>query len=252
MIDADKRILECCVDSVESAMIACQAGANRLELCANLLIGGTTPTLATFRQVRKMCEIPIHVLIRPRFGDFCYTEQEFAIIREEVRMFAAECADGVVIGVLTPPGGLDLDKMPLRVEDAKGMSVTLHRAFDMCADPYQTLEEAISLSISTILTSGCQNSALKGKQLLKALTEKSEGRIAIMAGGGVNADVIRELYRDCGIRTFHMSGKTTLKSSMQYRNENVSMGMPGFSEYELIRADGDVIRSAVEALNRNM
>ena len=147
-------ILEGCVDSVESAVTAWEAGAGRLELCANLMIGGTTPSLAAFRQVKRLCRVPVHVLIRPRPGDFCYTKQEFALIREEISIFRKEGADGIVIGILKPDGRLDLERMKLLMEDAQGMSVTLHRAFDVCADPYEALEQAAALGIHTILTSG--------------------------------------------------------------------------------------------------
>lgn len=242
-------ILESCVDSVESAVIATEAGACRLELCANLITGGTTPTLATFRQVRKRCNNTVHVLIRPRYGDFCYTADEFEIIKEEIRLFSKEGADGIVIGILKADGSLDVDRMSILIKEAKGMSITLHRAFDVCADPFQALQQAIDLKIHTILTSGQKNNCLEGKACLEKLAALSAGRISIMAGGGVDASVIEKLY-DTGIRAYHMSGKTVLQSPMTYRNKDVHMGLDNLDEFEIWRTQDEKIRSAVSVLRR--
>ena len=147
-------ILETCVDSVESAMAAVQGGASRLELCSNLIIGGTTPGPWLFDEIRKRSDIRIHALIRPRFGDFCYTDAEFAMIKSAVQDFRKMGAEGVVIGILKPDGTLHMEQMKELMEAAGDMSVTLHRAFDVCVDPIETMEQAISLGINTILTSG--------------------------------------------------------------------------------------------------
>lgn len=242
-------ILEGCVDSVESAVIAAGAGANRLELCSNLLIGGTTPTPALFEEVRKNCSSRVHVLIRPRFGDFCYTDHEFHIILQEVRSFRRLGADGVVLGVLRPDGSLDTERMALLMEAAGEMSVTLHRAFDLCADPFDTLEQAAALGIDTILTSGQKNSSLEGVDCLSRLQARSAGRIAIMAGGGICGSAIKKLYAATKITAYHMSGKQILNSAMVYRRSQVHMGLPGISEYEILRTDGDRIREAVKVLD---
>ena len=243
-------ILEGCVDSVESAVTAWEAGAGRLELCANLMIGGTTPSLAAFRQVKRLCRVPVHVLIRPRPGDFCYTKQEFALIREEISIFRKEGADGIVIGILKPDGRLDLERMKLLMEDAQGMSVTLHRAFDVCADPYEALEQAAALGIHTILTSGGRANCIEGIQCLGKLMSQADGQIRIMAGGGVDASVIPRLFWEAGIRDFHMSGKMICQSPMTYRKGDVHMGAEGFGEYELWRADGERFREAARILDQ--
>ena len=146
-------ILECCVDSVESAIEAEKGGANRIELCSALVIGGLSPSKALFEKVKEQVNIKIHVLLRPRFGDFCYTDFEHEIIKKEIKMFKELGADGVVIGTLKSDGSLNLGQMKELVEEADGMSITLHRAFDMCADPFRTLEEVKELGIHTILTS---------------------------------------------------------------------------------------------------
>ena len=157
----NKKILEVCVDSVESALAAERGGADRLELCQNLVIGGTTPSCKLFETIRKYSKIPIHVLLRPRFGDFCYTQFEFEMLCAEAAMYRELGAEGVVIGMLLPDGTLDIQRMEKLMETTEGMSVTLHRAFDVCRDPKTTLEQAVKLGIRTILTSGQQHSALK-------------------------------------------------------------------------------------------
>ena len=243
-------ILEACVDSVESALAAARGGASRLELCGSLVIGGTTPNPWLFQEIRKHTDIRIHVLIRPRFGDFCYTNEEFVLIREAVKEFRKLGAEGVVIGCLKPDGTMNMEQMKILMEEAEGMSVTLHRAFDVCADPYETMEQAISLGIDTILTSGQKNVCTLGTDLLRDLGEKSAGRIKIQVGSGVNAAVIREIYPKTGATAFHMSGKKTLDSEMKYRKEGVNMGLPSLSEFEVWRTDETAIREARQVLDQ--
>ncbi|MCI5648985.1 MAG: copper homeostasis protein CutC [Fusicatenibacter sp.] len=243
-------ILEICADSVESALAAEAGGATRLELCGNLVIGGTTPSPKLYEEIRKYSKIPMHILIRPRFGDFCYTQYEYEIIRAEVEMFRDLGAEGVVIGVLSEDGTLNRTAMEGLMEAAKGMSVTLHRAFDVCADPLKTMEEAISLGMNTILTSGQENTCEKGVRLLSALEKQADGRIRIQAGGGVNAEVIQKLYPLCGISAWHMSGKSNLDSAMKYRKEGVNMGLPSLSEYTIFRTSQERVCRAKEVLEQ--
>lgn len=242
-------ILECCVDSVESALNAARGGASRLELCGNLIIGGTTPSMGLFHQIRKESDIRIHALIRPRFGDFCYTDYELEIMKEEIRAFREEGAEAVVIGALTEDGDLDLHAMEAMIQEAGDMDITLHRAFDMCRNPVQTLEETIKLGVNTILTSGQQQSSWAGRELIREMIQLSNGKIDIMAGGGVGAEVIRKLRPVTGGTSYHMSGKITLDSPMRYRKEEVSMGLPSLSEYEIWRTSEENVREAVRVLN---
>ena len=240
----EKFILEVCADSVESVLAAEKGGADRIELCGNVVIGGTTPSESLFREIREHSDIKIHALIRPRFGDFCYTDYEFDIIRSEVRRFRELGAQGVVIGMLRPDGSLDVEHLAQLMEEAKGMSVTLHRAFDVCRDPMEALEQAISLGFHTILTSGQKNNCVDGSQLLADLVKASAGRIHIMAGAGVNADAISSIYEKTGITDYHMTGKIVLESEMQYRKDGVSMGLPSLSEFEIFRtSEAEVRRS---------
>lgn len=244
-------LLEVCVDSVESAIAAEKGGADRLELCASLMTGGITPPMSLFHAVKKAVQIPIHVLMRPRFGDFCYTPYEFDMLREDVQTFRREGAAGAVIGILTEDGALDAARMEALMGDAQGMRVTLHRAFDVCADPFETLETARRLGVGTILTSGQKNTCLEGRALLTDLTRRA-GKVEILAGGGVNADVIAMLTPD--VKSFHMSGKKTLDSPMKFRREGVSMGLPLMSEYAVWRTDHDEIaraRGVLDGLERD-
>ena len=241
-------ILECCVDSVESAINAAKGGASRLELCSNLVIGGTTPDVALVKEIRKYTDIRIHALIRPRFGDFCYTEHEMEIMKAQIRALKEAGVEGVVIGILKEDGALDCDKMQELLQECKGMSVTLHRAFDMCDDPYKAMEQAIELGIHTILTSGQKQSAWEGRELLAELIEKADGRIDIMAGAGIGASVIEQLIPVTKGSNYHMSGKVTLDSPMKYRKADVSMGLPSLSEYEIWQTSEEHVRSAVEVL----
>lgn len=241
-------ILEVCADSVESVLAGERGGATRIELCGNLVIGGTTPSPKMFEEIRKHSHIPIHILIRPRFGDFCYTPYEYSVIKEEVRMFRELGAEGVVIGILKADGSLNLEAMYGLMEETQGMSVTLHRAFDMTADPFRAMEQAISLGMDTILTSGQKNVCTEGIPLLKALKEESRGRICIQAGGGVSAGVIHRVYQAAGVMAYHLSGKAVLDSAMVYRKEEVNMGLPSLSEYTIYRTDEEIIREARQAL----
>lgn len=241
-------VLESCVDSVESAVIAAGAGANRLELCTNLIIGGTTPTKALYEAVREQCGIPVHVLIRPRYGDFCYSEQEYRICRKEVEQFRRLGADGVVIGILRPDGSLNREQLAELTAAADGMSVTLHRAFDVCRDPLEALETARELGIRSILTSGQEADCLKGKECIRRLVECSRAEVDILVGGGVNGSVIRTLYEATGATSYHMSGKQVLDSRMEYRREGISMGAGGLDEYAVWQAKEQYIREAAEVL----
>lgn len=237
-------LLECATDSVESALAAAKGGADRLELCANLIIGGTTPTLALYDEVRSHSDIPLFILIRPRFGDFLYTDYEANVICREIKMFQKAGAEGVVIGSLNKDGSLNVEHMKRFIDSAKDMSITLHRAFDMCADPFATLKQARELGVNTILTSGQAPSSLEGIDLYEKLIEKANGEISILAGGGIKASTIEKLLKQTSLTAFHMSGKIVVESSMVFRNPAVSMGLPGISEYNIWLTDENNVREA--------
>lgn len=241
-------ILEVCADSVQSAVAAQEGGADRIELCSGLVIGGLSPSPALFKQIRKYTDLKIRTLLRPRFGDFCYDDYEFQTLKEEVEMFRELGADGVVIGMLNPDGTLDMERMEVLVNAAGDIGITLHRAFDVCRDPYEALEQCASLGIDTILTSGQKSSAWEGRGLLAELAEQAAGRVEILAGAGVNPGVIEKLAGCTAVRAFHMSGKKVMDSRMEFRREGVPMGIPGFSEFEIWQTDMEQVRRAVQVL----
>lgn len=243
-------LIEACVDSYASCKAAYLGGADRLELCAHLVIGGTTPSPALFRQVARDIPVKINVLIRPRFGDFLYSEAEMEQMCEEIQTFRDLGANGVVIGALTPDGDLDMEKMRRLMDCAGTMDVTLHRAFDMTRDPFRTLEEAVQLGCKTILTSGQQKDALAGAELLKELFRRADGRIDIMAGCGVKKWNIQEIHDRTGIVVFHTTGrKGVIDSGMRYRKQTVAMGLPSLSEYELWQTDEEEFRACAQIVH---
>ncbi|WP_418668352.1 copper homeostasis protein CutC [Allofournierella sp.] len=242
-------LLECCVDSPESALAAAQNGADRLELCADLLVGGITPSSGLFELVKRQVKIPVNVLLRPRFGDFCYTGLEFEVLLADAARFAAAGAGGLVLGVLTPEGELDLPRMRRLIAAARGLPVTLHRAFDVCRDPFAALRAAKALGVSSILTSGQAAAAPQGTDLLAQLVRQA-GPVNILVGGGVNSGNLAALAAATGAKHFHMSGKRQLESPMHYRKEGVPMGLPLASEFSLWRTDGREVAAARAALDR--
>ncbi|MGM9537747.1 MAG: copper homeostasis protein CutC [Candidatus Onthomonas sp.] len=242
--------LEVCVDSVESALAAAQGGGTRLELCANLVIGGTTPSLELFREVQSCTDIDVNVLIRPRFGDFHYTDHELAIMCREVEAFSRAGAHGVVIGCLHRDGSLDLPKMRSLIQAAGESHVTLHRAFDVCNNPFTVLEQAAELGVDTILTSGQEADCWTGRALLAQLLERAPQGMSILIGAGVTPKVIDQMLPLMPARQFHMSGKQVLESEMIYRNPRVSMGLPGISEFQIYRTDAVEIRKAAQLLEQ--
>lgn len=244
-----KMLLEACVDSVESAVAAERGGADRLELCGNLVIGGTTPEISLYRAVREAVSVPVRVMIRPRYGDFCYTEHELGIMRDGIRTFWELGADGFVFGILFPDGNLDNERMQILIEESGSVPCTLHRCFDLSVDAYAAMEDAIRLGFDTILTSGQEASCEKGLNLLAELNRRAADRIRVMVGSGVNASVIPKIYKGTHITAYHMSGQRLVDSRMEFRRESVPMGVPGFDEYKIIRADEKIIAKARAVLD---
>jgi len=243
-------LIEGCVDSYASSIAAYRGGADRLELCANLAIGGTTPSPSLFQQVQRECPIPINVLIRPRFGDFLYTAPELEEMCGEIQRFRDMGANGVVIGALTSEGDLDCDAMRRLMDCAGGIDITLHRAFDMTKDPLKTLEDAIQLGCRTVLTSGQAQNAMEGRDVLKQLFLRAAGRIDIMAGCGVKKENIGAIHEYTGIRNFHTTGRRgPSNSGMRYRKTEVSMGLPSLSEYELWLTDEKEFRACAQIVH---
>jgi copper homeostasis protein len=246
--------LEICAASVASCIAAQEGGAHRIELCDNLLEGGTTPSHATIAIARKKVNIHLYPIIRPRGGDFLYDDTEFEIMMQDIAVCKQLGCDGVVIGMLTADGHIDKERCKALVAQAWPLGVTFHRAFDMTADPLRALEDIIDAGCERILTSGQRNTAPEGIPLLQKLVQQADERIAIMAGGGVRANNIAALVKETGVREFHTTARAYEESAMQYRNPNVSMGgIPGVPEYGISRTQTsqvqlilDLARKALE------
>lgn len=242
-------VLEVCVDSVESAIAAKSGGATRLELCADLVIGGTTPSMELFQMVKETTNLPVHVLIRPRFGDFLYTDMEYELMCRQIQSFAKAGADAVVIGSLNADGTLNEFQMQGMIHAAGGKKITLHRAFDVTRDALETLETARKLGVHTILTSGQEKNCYEGRHVIKNLLNAA-GAMEILIGAGVDGAVIERISNEMPARNFHMSGKEVLQSKMTYRNNRVSMGISGMSEFEVLRTSEEAVAQAVAVLKR--
>ncbi|WP_249219566.1 copper homeostasis protein CutC [Chitinophaga sp. HK235] len=225
-------VLEICAGSVASCIAAEEGGANRIELCDNLLEGGTTPSYATIAIAREKVKIDLYPIIRPRGGDFLYSDLEFEVMKKDIELCKQLGCNGVVIGILTPDGRIDKRRCKELVDLAWPMGVTFHRAFDMTDNPFEALEDIIEIGCERILTSGARNTAVEGASLLKDLVERANDRIIIMAGSGVRANNIAQLIKTTGVMEYHTSAKAYEDSKMVYRNPNVSMGgIPGVPEY---------------------
>jgi copper homeostasis protein len=218
-----KLVIEVCVDSVESAIAAERGGADRVELCDNLLEGGTTPSAGAIEVARQRLGIKMHAIVRPRGGDFCYSEVEFAVMKRDIAVAKQLGADGVVIGILTSDGDVDVERTRELIELARPLSVTFHRAFDMARDPFRALEELIALGADRILTSGQEPSVIEGLDLIAELVRRAGDRAIIMPGGGTERN-IKKVVAQSGVREVHVTGTTSVESSMRFRNPRVFMG----------------------------
>ena len=234
-------ILEACVNSAISALEAQKGGASRVELCENLHDGGTTPSAGSIRFARKNLHIGLFVMIRPRGGDFLYSDDEFEIMQHDILTAKELGADGVVFGILLPDGTVDLERMRLLVNLARPMGVTCHRAFDMTADPFKAMEDLITLGLDRILTSGQQKTAPEGAVLIKELIERSAGRMIIMPGSGVKEHNVIALIRSTGATEFHIHLEKQQPSRMIYSKPGVYMGKPDQSEFEFTLTDSERI-----------
>lgn len=248
-------LLEVCVDSLASARAAIRGGADRLELCTALALGGLTPYTQLLKQIRAESNIPIRCLMRPRAGDFLYSPEEIGLMAMQIRELKDAGADGFVIGCLTPEGNLDMNAMAPLVNAADGEALTLHRCIDVSRDPIQTYLEAKELVIDTVLTSGAAAGCMAGLDTIKKLLTLREeiGGPEILIGAGVKAPVISAIQKHLPqAHSFHMSGKTELESGMIFRRAEVPMGLPGLDEWHIQQTDEAAIRAAKSALTGQM
>lgn len=241
-------LLEICAGSVESAIAARNGGAARIELCSALEIGGVTPSVGIITEARKIKGLILNVIIRPRGGDFLYNEYEIACMEEDIRTCKEIGADGIVIGALTAQGDIDKECCRRLISAAEGMSVTFHRAFDMCRAPRQALEDIISLGCHRLLTSGQRPSAVEGIPLIKELVELANERIIIMPGCGVNSSNALHILQSTGATEIHASARKDIGSNMLFRHNGVNMGTTGSDEYMRKESSEEEIRAIVESI----
>ena len=245
-------LLEVCVDSLASARAAIAGGADRLELCSALTVGGLTPYPELLRQIRAESAIPVRCLMRPRGGDFLYSEDEIAMMAAQITALRQNGADGFVIGCLDADGRLDTGAMQPLLAAAHGCGLTLHRCIDVSRDPLQTYRAAAACGIDTVLTSGAAVNCVAGRSVLAqllALRDETDGP-EILIGAGVNAAVITQLrYSLPGARAFHASCKAEVESGMRFRREGVPMGLPGLDEWHLQQTSEQAVRLAKDALD---
>jgi len=245
------RIIEICANSAQSCVEAEAGGARRVELCAAIPEGGATPSYGEIRTAQALTSsIDINVIIRPRGGDFLYTQAEVRSMLYDIEMVKQLGVHGVVFGCLTKEGDLDTGLMKRLMEASKPLSVTCHRAFDMCRDPFRALEQLIDLGCDRILTSGQQSDAVRGIPLIRRLVEQSAGRIIIMPGCGIREDNIARIEAETGATEFHASARSVLYSRMEYRNTNIPMGGNTVaSEFETVQTDRLKVAALID-LNR--
>lgn len=240
--------LEVCVDSIDSAITASEAGADRIELCYNLPEGGTTPGYGIIESAREKLDLVIHIMIRPRGGDFLYSEDEFEIMKKDIRISRELGADGIVMGILKSNGEIDYDRTAELIELAHPMKVTFSRAFDLCTDPLKSLEDIIKAGAARLLTSGQCDKAENGTILIRELVKQSGNRITIMTGSGISQLNIEKIAKETGAREFHLTGRKTIASKMIYRKEGIKMGgVPG-EEYSRKVADPGELTAIIRIL----
>jgi copper homeostasis protein len=215
---------EVCVDSVEAAIAAEQGGADRVELCSDLIEGGCTPTSGTLKVAREALRIGIMAMVRPRGGDFCYSDVEFLVMREDLAAARELGANGIVLGLLNPDGTIDRDRTRELVALARPLPVTFHRAFDMTRDPFQALDTLIELGVERVLTSGQEPSVIEGLDLIAELVKRAAGRIIVMPGGGITDRNVSRVVAEAGVRELHFASLEPREGRMRFRNSRVFMG----------------------------
>lgn len=244
----EMRTLEICVDAVHAAIAAEKGGAQRVELCDSLAEGGTTPSAGMIALTRRHITIGLHVLIRPRRGDFLYSDLEFEIMKHDIEVARKAGADGVVLGILKADGTIDIERTRQLMALARPLSVTFHRAFDLTPDPFRALDDLLQLGVQRLLTSGQQATALAGAPLIRELVKQAGDQLIVMPGAGINELNISELVTITGAKEYHTSARSRFDGNMIYRREHLFMASAQpLSEYEHFTADTGKIAAIREA-----
>jgi copper homeostasis protein len=243
--------IEICVEGIDGLVAAQVAGADRVELCAALVEGGLTPSIGTVRAALAVATIPFHVIVRPRGGDFLYSDLEHRSMLDDVAALRDAGVAGIVIGCLRADGTVDEERMTALTEAAGPLAVTCHRAFDMTRDPLEALEALIRCGVDRVLTSGQRDSAIEGADLLADLVERAGNRIIVMGCGALDADNIRNIQRHTGLSEMHFAALRDVPSGMLYRNAHVGMGGSNLDrEYRNTVTDGEAVAAAISAVRK--
>ena len=240
-------IIEIATSDFETTQSAVDGGADRIELCANLDEGGTTPSKGMIEECRNAFNLPIFPIVRPRGGDFLYTEEEFQVMLKDTRFCKAVGCEGVVIGLLDADGNIDLERTAELVNAAYPMEITFHRAFDRCKDPFKALEDLVNIGCQRILTSGQQPAAPAGKDLIRDLITAADSRIVIMPGSGVRKDNIKMLADHTGAVEFHSSLRGKIKSRMNFIHPAFASSVESYSNNYIDPAEVKTLREALES-----
>lgn len=253
MPNRNKPVLEISVNHPDLALEAQRCGADRIELCMVTGEGGLTPFSSLLESVGEKIKIGMHVMIRPRGGDFLYSPVEIEMMKRDILNAKKNHAAGIVIGILTREGSVDFERLNEFIQLARPMKITFHRAFDMSSDPFLSLEALIECGVDSVLTSGQRQTAEDGLDLIKELTKRAAGRIELIAASGVNASNVK-LLNNAGVNAFHFSASKKIKSKMTFRNELInSIGSNTFTnEYENFVFDEEKVRSIQAALGINI
>lgn len=244
-----KVLLEVCCADIESVIAARDGGADRIELCSGLECGGLTPSIGLIRGAVRLMPGRVNVLIRPRGGDFLYSEEELEVVKSDIVAAREQGVSGIVFGALTAEGRLDIEVLESIISIARPCSFTLHRAFDVSRDPFEALDDAINLGVDRILTSGCAPDVEKGINRLRELNRHASGRTIILAGGGVTPENARYIAEETGVRELHGSCKANVCSRMTFRRTGISMGNPDSDEYARMVSSEQIIHNLKQMLS---
>ena len=236
-------LLEACVDSVESALAAQSGGADRVELCEDLLEGGTTPSAGMMEVCQERLHLPLHVLVRPRGADFVYSDVEIEVMQRDIALARRLGVAGVALGALRPDGTIDTERTKALIGAARPMSITFHRAFDFTPDADAALDTLIRLGIERVLTSGQAPTAVQGMQTLTRLVSRAEGRIIVLAGGGLSEENITTVAEQTGVREVHVRATALLESPASFRPSHLTLlKQPLPNEFDRAVTDPERIR----------
>lgn len=240
--------LEVCIDNLESLSLAIEGGATRIELCSSLALGGLTPSYGLMRQAAKMSSVPVYAMIRPRQGDFLFNDLDVECMLEDVRAAKQAGLNGIVIGVLTDTGEVDVALSKKLMAEAGGMGVTFHRAIDQSNNAIAALDAIISLGCERVLTSGLKANALDGAHTLKEMVQHCQGKLSIMAGAGVTAENVTKIIAATGVTEVHLSGKSTRPSGMKNQANDTHMGNADIDDYSIPVTSSTKIRAVAAQL----